>query len=187
MLDGKVLILNQNYEPLTVCTVKRALLMLFGGKAHSVELRPEQVRSVSAAWAVPSVVRLARYVQAPVRRVVLSKRNILKRDNYECQYCGARGERLTLDHVVPRKSGGPSTWENLVCACVACNNRKGESRPEQAGLQLRRRPRRPNNISYIRSFVGVTDHRWRPYLFFDQEPPEPPPPHPALPIDEVAR
>jgi 5-methylcytosine-specific restriction endonuclease McrA len=167
MLDWKVLILNQNYEPLSVCSVRRALLLIFGGKAHPVEMRTEAVRSVSSAFTVPSVVRLVRYIHAPVRRVVLSKRNILKRDNYQCQYCGSSSDRLTLDHVVPRKSGGQSTWENLVCACVTCNNKKGENRPEQVGLQLRTRPKRPNNISFIRNFIGVSDHRWKPYLFID--------------------
>lgn len=167
MLNGKVLLLNQNYEPLSVCSVRRALLLIFGGKAHAVELLSEVVHSVSAEFPVPSVVRLQRYIHAPRRRVVLSKRNIFRRDNYQCQYCGARDERLTIDHVVPRKDGGGATWENLVCACVACNNRKGEHRPEEAGLTLRRKPKRPNNITFIRNFIGVNDWRWHPYLFID--------------------
>ncbi|MEW6755113.1 MAG: HNH endonuclease [Candidatus Latescibacterota bacterium] len=167
MLDMKVLILNQNYEPMTVCTVRRALLLIFDGKAQAVELLTQVVRSVSAEFPVPSVVRLDRYISAPRRRVVLSKRNVFRRDNYECQYCGATGGKMTIDHVVPRKYGGQATWENLVCACVTCNNRKGEQRPEQVGLRLRSRPRRPNNISFIRNFIGVSDHPWKPYLFLD--------------------
>lgn len=167
MLNGKVLLLNQNYEPLTVCSVRRALLLIFGGKGHAVELLGEVVRSVSAEFAVPSVVRLERFVTAPRRRVVLSKRNIFRRDGYECQYCGVRGDKLTLDHVVPRKDGGGETWENLVCACTHCNNRKGDGRPEEVGMRLRRKPKRPNNITFIRNFVGATDRRWHPYLFID--------------------
>jgi 5-methylcytosine-specific restriction endonuclease McrA len=169
MLNGKVLLLNQNYEPMTVTSVRRALLLIFGGKAHAVEQLGEVVHSVSAEFPVPSVVRLQRYIHAPRRRVVLSKRNILRRDNHECQYCGGGGDgdRLTIDHVIPRKDGGGATWENLVCACVHCNNRKGEHRPERAGMKLRRKPKRPNNISFIRNFVGISDQRWHPYLFMD--------------------
>jgi 5-methylcytosine-specific restriction endonuclease McrA len=167
MINRKVLVLNQNYEPLSVCSVRRALLLIFGGKAHAVELLNEAIHSVSAEFPVPSVVRLDRYIHAPRRRVVLSKRNVFKRDNYQCQYCGTTGDQLTLDHVVPRKFGGQSTWENLVCACIACNNRKGENRPEQAGLVLRSKPKRPNNVSFIRNFIGFSDHRWNPYLFID--------------------
>lgn len=167
MLNRKVLVLNQNYEPLSVCTVRRAFLLIFGGKAHAVEQRDEVIHSVSAEFPVPSVVRLERYIHAPRRRVVLSKRNIFKRDNYQCQYCGATEGKMTIDHVVPRKFGGQATWENLVCACAACNNKKGEHRPEQVGMKLLNRPRRPNNISFIRNFIGLSDHRWKPYLFID--------------------
>jgi len=167
MLSQQVLVLNQNYEPLSVCTVRRALVLIFRGKAHAVEILNEVIRSVYEEFPVPSVVRLERYIHAPRRRVVLSKRNIFRRDNYQCQYCGAKDDKLTIDHVVPRKFGGQATWENLVCACVACNNKKGEHRPEQVELQLRRRPKRPNNVSFIRNFIGVNDHRWKPYLFID--------------------
>ncbi len=167
MLNRKVLLLNQNYEPMSVCSVRRALLLILNGKAHAVELLGEMVRSVSAEFPVPSVVRLQRYIHAPRRRVVLSKRNVFRRDNYECQYCGLRGDKLTLDHIIPRKEGGGETWENLVCACTHCNNRKGDRRPEQVGMKLRRKPSRPNNITFIRNFVGVNDHRWHPYLFID--------------------
>jgi len=167
MLNRNVLVLNQNYEPLSVCSVRRALLLIFGGKAQAIEDLNEVVRSVSAEFPVPSVVRLERYIHAPRRRVVLSKRNLFKRDSNQCQYCGKTSEKLTIDHIVPRKYGGQATWENLVCACVSCNNKKGEHRPEQVGLQLRAKPRRPNNVSFIRNFIGTSDFRWKPYLFID--------------------
>ena len=167
MLNRNVLVLNQNYEPLSVCSVRRALLLIFGGKAQAIEDLNEVMRSVSAEFPVPSVVRLERYIHAPRRRVVLSKRNLFKRDSNQCQYCGKTSEKLTIDHIVPRKYGGQATWENLVCACVSCNNKKGEHRPEQVGLQLRAKPRRPNNVSFIRNFIGTSDFRWKPYLFID--------------------
>lgn len=167
MLDNKVLVLNQNYEPMSVCSARRALLLIFRGKAHAVEEGDLLVRSVTRRFAIPSVVRLDRYVNAPRRRVVLSKRNVLRRDNLECQYCGVRRNAMTVDHVIPRRMGGPATWENLVCACVECNARKGDRRPEQAGFKLKRKPKRPNNVTFIRNFIGVSDRRWKPYLFLD--------------------
>jgi 5-methylcytosine-specific restriction endonuclease McrA len=167
VLDEAVLVLNQNYEPFNVCSVRRALTLVFGGKASSVELGDGRVRSVSEAFLIPSVVRLERYIRAPRRRVVLSKRNVLKRDGYQCQYCGLVERKMTIDHVVPKKHKGPETWENLVAACVTCNARKGDRPPELAGMSLRRKPKRPNTVTFIRNFVGVADHRWKPYLFLD--------------------
>jgi 5-methylcytosine-specific restriction endonuclease McrA len=167
VLDEVVLVLNQNYEPLNVCSVRRAMTLVFGGKASSVELGDGRVRSVSQVFRIPSVVRLERYIRAPRRRVVLSKRNVLKRDSYQCQYCGLIDRKMTIDHIVPKKHDGPETWENLVTACVACNARKGDRPAEQAGMRLRRKPKRPNNVTFIRNFVGVADHRWKPYLFLD--------------------
>jgi 5-methylcytosine-specific restriction endonuclease McrA len=167
VLDEAVLVLNQNYEPLNVCSVRRALTLVFGGKASSVEPGDGRVRTISAAFPVPSVVRLERYIRAPRQRVVLSKRNVLKRDRYECQYCGLVDRKMTIDHIVPKKHNGPETWENLVAACMTCNARKGDRPPEHSGLQLRRKPKRPNNVTFIRNFVGVADQRWKPYLFLD--------------------
>ena len=105
MLERSVLVLNQNYEPMSVCSVRRALLLILRGKAETVEKLGEVVRSVTQDHPVPSVVRLGRYIHAPRRRVVLSKRNILKRDNHQCQYCGRRDGKLTVDHIVPRPRG----------------------------------------------------------------------------------
>ena len=132
-----------------------------------VEALDISIRSVSAQFPVPSVVRLDFYIRVPPKPLALTKRNILKRDGNQCQYCGTRRGRMTVDHVVPRTLGGKESWENLVCACVHCNNRKGNRSPEQTGLSLLRRPRLPNNVTFIRHFVGVPDRRWRPYLFMD--------------------
>ena len=167
LLKNSVLVLNQNYEPLNVCSVRRALALLFRGKAENVEISESVIRSVSREFPVPSVVRLERYVRAPRRRVMLSKRNVIRRDNHQCQYCGKNDRKMTIDHVIPKKHGGPESWENLVAACVGCNAKKGDRRPDQAGPSLTKRPKRPNNVSFIRDFVGVTDQRWKPYLFLD--------------------
>ena len=167
VLNESVLVLNQNYEPMNVCSVRRALVLMFRGKAQAVESADATVRTVAHNFPAPSVVRLDRYVNAPRRRVVLSKRNVLKRDNHQCQYCGKADRKMTIDHVIPRKYKGPETWENLVAACTGCNAKKGDRGLDQAGLSLIRKPRRPNNVSFIRNFIGVSDSRWKPYLFAD--------------------
>jgi len=167
VLRRKVLVLNQNYEPITVCSAKRAIIMLFLGKAEVVEKDDLVIHSVSMSMPLPSVVRLGLYVRVPSRNIVLSKRNIIKRDGHQCQYCGKREGPMTIDHVIPKSFGGKDSWENLVCACIECNNKKGHRTPEQSGLKLLRKPRKPNNITFIRQFVGVSDHRWKPYLFMD--------------------
>lgn len=167
VLNRSVLVLNQNYEPLSVCSARRAIVLVFLGKAQVVEAADRVVHSVSASFPLPSVVRLDLYVRVPPRHLLLSKRNILKRDGHRCQYCGTTEGPMTVDHVIPRTMGGRDTWENLVCACTRCNNVKGQHAPEQVGLNLMRMPRRPNTITFIRHFIGVSDHRWKPYLFME--------------------
>jgi len=167
MLERQVLVLNQNYEPLSVCTARRALLLILMQKAQLVEAYALEVRTVSRSFPLPCVVRLTLYVKVPRKDVVLSKRNIMKRDRHCCQYCGAAEGPMTVDHVIPRNLGGSDAWENLVCACIKCNNKKGDRTPEQADLSLIRHPRRPHYIAFMRYFVGTIDHRWKPYLFME--------------------
>lgn len=167
MLNRHVLVLNQNYEPLDVCSARRAIVLLFMGKAEIVEHHDQLVRSVSMAYPLPSVVRLGLYISRPRRKIILTRRNVIKRDGHRCQYCGSTKRPMTVDHVVPKKLGGSDSWENLVCACISCNNKKGNRTPEQAKMKLLRRPQRPNHLTFIRYFIGVPDQRWRPYLFMD--------------------
>jgi 5-methylcytosine-specific restriction endonuclease McrA len=168
MINQRVLVLNQNYEPLSVCTVKRAVVLTFLGKADIVETCDgKKIRSPSTVFPLPSVVRLGFYVRVPGKRIMLSRKNILKRDGHRCQYCGTTNGPLTVDHLLPKIYGGKDSWENLVCACTRCNSIKGDKTPEQAGLKLLRRPRKPNHITFIQQFVGISDQRWRRYLFLD--------------------
>ncbi len=167
-LSTPVLVLNQNYEPLSVCTVRRAVVLLFLGKAEMVEpLDGKVVHSALNSWTIPSIVRLGLYVHQPPKRVLLSRKNIIKRDGHRCQYCGQSRTAMTVDHVIPRNRGGEEMWENLVCACVRCNNRKGDHTPEEVGMTLRRNPRRPNHITFIQRFIGLGDQRWKRYLFLE--------------------
>jgi 5-methylcytosine-specific restriction endonuclease McrA len=164
-MHTNVLILNQNYEPLTVCSVEKAVVMMYLGKAEMIESqRGKYVRSVTKRFPVPSIVRLGLYIRVPYR-VILSRKNVLRRDNYRCQYCGLSGQSLTIDHVVPKSKQGEDTWENLVAACVQCNNRKGDRTPEDARMALLRKPMRPNHVFFIRHILGTVDDGWKPYLY----------------------
>ena len=168
VLSSPVLVLNQNYEPLSVCTVKRAFILVFLDKAEVIESQNGRVvHSVSQTWAVPSIVRLGLYVSRPPKKILLSRKNIIKRDGHRCQYCGQSRTAMTVDHVIPKNRGGVEVWENLVCACVRCNNKKGDRTPDEAKMPLRRLPRRPNHITFIQRFIGLGDQRWKRYLFLD--------------------
>lgn len=168
MLNRHVLVLNQNFEPLSVCSVKRAVIMVYLNRAEIIEaLDGYKIRSVSLSMSVPSVVRLGIYVRVPIKRIMLTRKNIIKRDGYRCQYCGNKVTQMTVDHVIPKNLGGQDIWENLVAACPKCNNKKGQRTPDQAGLALLRKPRRPNHITFIQQFIGINDRRWKQYLFMD--------------------
>lgn len=167
LLKKKVLVLNQNYEPLAVCRAKRAVVLVVLGKAEIVERYDVEVRSVSEVMPLPSIVRLSMYIRAPQPRVALTRRNVLRRDGFQCQYCGTRKGPMTTDHVVPRALRGKETWTNLVCACIRCNNNKGRRTPEQANMPLTRAPRRPHRYTRITFYSTIPDQRWRRYLFLD--------------------
>jgi 5-methylcytosine-specific restriction endonuclease McrA len=167
-LNAKVLILNQNYEPMSVINVKKAIVLLYLGKAELIAAHDgKAVRSVSLAMPFPSIVRLSMYVKVPFKKIILSRKNILRRDGHRCQFCGRSDIPLTIDHINPVSRGGEESWENLVCACVSCNNKKGDRTPEEAEMPLRRKPVRPNHLTFIRHFVGTLDERWKPYLFLN--------------------
>jgi 5-methylcytosine-specific restriction endonuclease McrA len=167
-LNRKVLVLNHNYEPLSICNVKKAVILLFLGKAELIAASDGlQLRSVYTSMPLPSVVRLSVYVRVPFKRIVLSRKNVLRRDGHRCQYCGRGDVSLTVDHVLPKARGGGETWENLVCACIRCNNKKGDRVPHEAQMSLVRKPIRPNHVMFLRDFAGHVDEVWKPYLFMN--------------------
>lgn len=165
MLNAKVLLLNQNYEPLTIVSAKKAIILVYLEKVEIIEKRDRLVHSQYRALPLPSIIRLVCYVCVPKKKVELTRRNIIKRDNYRCQYCASTRGPLTVDHVVPKTRGGVDNWENLVCACVTCNNKKGNRTPEQAHMPLLRRPKRPTYLFFIQNFLGSCEDTWKPYLF----------------------
>jgi len=166
-MDGRVLVLNQNYEPLNVCSWQRAISLVCLGKAIPVEYDSRTIHSPTTHMRLPSVVRLSALVRRPLPELKISRRAILTRDKHTCQYCGKQTRTLTLDHIIPREHGGKDTWENLVACCVRCNNLKGNKTPTEAGMTLRKHAARPRFIPYL-SFatfaVAINDEIWRDYL-----------------------
>ena len=157
--------LNQNYEPLTVCNVRRAIILAFLGKAEIVcKVNHKVIKSVYRKFDCPSIVRLSIFVRVPFRKIILSRKNILRRDNHRCQFCGSTSN-LTIDHIIPKSRGGEDTWENLTTACIRCNNKKGDRTPEEASLNLRSIPKKPSHITFIKNFAGSVSDDWKPYLY----------------------
>jgi len=163
-----VLILNQSYEPVSICSAKKAIILIFLTKAEIVAKRDGRVvRSINYSMPFPSVIRLARYIKVPFKKIELSRRNILKRDGFRCQYCGTKSHELTIDHIIPKSRGGSDSWDNLVSACKSCNNKKADRTPEESGLHLIKRPRRPHHILFITQYMGKVDENWKPFLFME--------------------
>ncbi|MFX0141549.1 MAG: HNH endonuclease [Candidatus Hodarchaeota archaeon] len=168
MLKAQVLVLNQNYEPMSITNAKKAIILIFLGKAEIIENHNNlMVRSINLSLPLPSIVRLTRYISVPRKRIVLSRKNIIKRDNHQCQYCGTTIGPVTVDHIIPKDRGGEDTWENLVCACTKCNNKKRNRTPEEAKMMLLKKPQKPSHIFFIRYFIGKLDKSWKPYLFMN--------------------
>jgi 5-methylcytosine-specific restriction endonuclease McrA len=160
-----VLVLNATYEPVNVCTVRRAVVLLLKEKAEVVEHADWELHSPSTALARPVVIRLVTYVRIPrdTHRRKITRRAVFARDNWTCQYCGARAN-LTVDHVIPRSKGGPSSWDNIVASCAPCNRRKGNSLPRQAGMQLLKQPRTPHPSVFIHVASPRIPTAWLQYL-----------------------
>lgn len=160
----QVLVLNSTYEPINVCSTRRALVLLLKGRAEPLETGPHLVRSERAAFAVPVVIRLTHHVSLPraeSRR--LSRRAILARDGFRCQYCGST-RHLTIDHIIPRSRGGKTSWENVVTSCEPCNVRKGAYLPSEAGMSPARRPRPPLPSDFVLAARKAVPEAWLPYL-----------------------
>ncbi len=159
-----VLVLNADYTPLSVCTTERAFLLMYLQKADIITAAEDKMlRTVQTSYPFPSVIKIKQYIHVPYKSVVLTRQNVFRRDNYCCQYCGATKD-LTLDHLIPKSKGGRSSWVNLVTACKRCNSLKGDFTPEEAGLQLKRKPIRPSYITFLRISSKYVNDDWIPFL-----------------------
>ena len=166
MIDSPVLVLNQNYEPLNICRVRRAVVLLLYQKAELLENGRGVLSSVSHTVPIPSVIRLVYMIRRPRKQRKLTKFEVLERDHYTCQYCGKRTSQLTLDHVVPRRYGGEHAWENVVAACLFCNCKKAGRTPSEARMKLLCQPRVPrDDASMPIPYNYLRQHgEWNKYL-----------------------
>lgn len=188
-LNQQVLVLNRLWQAINVCSVRRALTLLFAGHAQVVfntpdgayqtfsfnewrdfsmlEEHPECIRTVSFRIRIPRVILLLVFDHLPKKEVKFTRHNIFERDKNTCQYCGRVFDRkdLNLDHVIPRDRGGPTTWENIVCSCVECNTRKGNRTPQEAGMRLIRKPKRPKWRPFVQVNIGLhCPDSWKHFL-----------------------
>jgi 5-methylcytosine-specific restriction endonuclease McrA len=162
-----VLVLNASYEPLNIVSVQRAIVLLLKEKAELIEAAKAKIRAERLQMDVPLVIRLVAYVPIPRRLPLpLSRRTVLARDLYTCQYCGVQPGRteLTIDHIVPRSRGGATTWENVVAACGPCNRRKGNRTPHEANINLQTSPGRPRFVAVVMLGEAHGHEVWSKYL-----------------------
>ncbi len=164
--ENGVLVLNHNFEPLNICAVRRGLVLMVLNRAEVIRFSDRVMVSGEDEFPIPSVLRLFDQVKRPLPQLKISRKSILARDDYTCQYCGSKAS-LTLDHVFPRHRGGETTWENIVCCCLRCNNKKGPCTPQEAGMRLPRAPRKPRYVPYIsfpRFISAMRRPEWREFL-----------------------
>ncbi|MFM7328313.1 MAG: HNH endonuclease [Bacteroidota bacterium] len=163
-MNSRVLVLNQDFSPLMVCSIERAFVLVFLNKSELVKpFHNHRVNSITRSYPMPSVIRLNRYIHAPYKIISLTRQNIFRRDRFECQYCGTKKD-LTLDHVLPSSRGGGQSWTNLVTACKRCNARKGDFTPEEAGMPLKRKPFKPSHAIFLKEYVHNHEGLWDEFL-----------------------
>ncbi len=163
-MSRKVLILNQDYSAMGICSASKAFLLVYLEKAELVAASTSHsLRTVSSSFPMPTVIRLNRYVTIPYKGIVMTRQNIFKRDGHRCVYCNT-SEDLTLDHVQPKSRGGRTSWDNLVTACRRCNAKKGDYALEETGLKIKHRPFKPSFVMFLRDYSGSAEESWMPYL-----------------------
>ena len=164
-MNEPVLVLNANFEPLNVCDTRRAIGLILDGKAEMVANGRGYIRTPRVSYPRPAVIKLEHMVRRPRPRVKLTKREVFRRDNYTCQYCGRQTTHLTIDHVIPRHRGGQHRWDNLVTACPPCNRHKGGRSAAEANMALRHRPVEPAPTAAYLFGRHVTENSdWNKYI-----------------------
>ena len=164
-MEVLVLVLNANFEPINVCNSRRAIGLMLSGKAALIANGRGVIQTVSRTFPLPSVIRLEHMVQRPRPHIKLNRREVFRRDNYTCQYCGRKMHNLTIDHVLPRHLGGIHMWTNVVTACSTCNHQKGGRRLEESRMSLMAIPREPPaSASYIFGRHLPENEEWVPFI-----------------------
>jgi 5-methylcytosine-specific restriction endonuclease McrA len=166
--DGtKTLKLDSSYRPVEIVDAVEALVLCLVGKAYAIENYKEQIRSVTESFNLPAVIVLTRYVKFKFDTIACNRKNVIWRDQNQCQYCTKffESDSLTIDHVKPRSKGGKNTWTNLVAACKKCNQKKGNRTPEQASMQLMKEPKRPKTSVLLTIGKKSVNNLWKNYLW----------------------
>jgi 5-methylcytosine-specific restriction endonuclease McrA len=163
---GRVLVLNASYEPINVCTVRRAAVLILKNRAEVIEKGGFGLRAETLTLPRPVVIRLIAYVKIPrdAHRRKITRRAVFARDRWTCQYCGHERGNLTVDHVVPRSKGGASSWDNIVTCCAPCNRRKGDRLPDQVNMTPVRAPKAPSPTIFIHVATPSIPPAWEQYL-----------------------
>ena len=164
--NGRVLVLNASYEPINVCTVRRATVLILKERAEVIEHASWSLHAESFTMARPVVIRLVTYVKVPrdAHSRKITRRAVFARDGWSCQYCGTKHGTLTVDHVIPRSKGGGSTWDNIVTCCAPCNRRKGDRLPKQADMHPRVVPKPPPATIFVHVATPRVPDVWQQYL-----------------------
>ena len=163
-LNNKVLLLNNSYEPISIITAKKAIIMYFLDKVDVVKKSKIVINSLYLKFNIPEVIKLKNYIYIKHSKIPLTRKNILKRDNNTCQYCGKNKSEITIDHILPKDKGGNDSWNNVVVACKRCNMIKGNYLLKDIDMQLIRKPFEPTKIIYLQN-VGKNNKSWHPYLY----------------------
>jgi 5-methylcytosine-specific restriction endonuclease McrA len=158
--------LDSSYKPVGIVSWRDALTLVITEKAYAVELYETYVHSAREIFQLPSVIALRRFVDFSFLRPSCTRKNIIFRDDFTCQYCYKKFpvEELNMDHVVPRSRGGEKSWENIVCSCKGCNQKKGNRTPEEAGMKLLKKPRPLSNLKVLKKRSGNINKKWKNYL-----------------------
>ncbi|MFH1710103.1 MAG: HNH endonuclease [bacterium] len=161
--ESKVLVLNATFLPINICSWKRAIVLVFKGKAESVENSKKHVNR--GKYTLPLVIKLRDYAPVPYNGVVFTRKNVFLRDNYTCQYC-KKSSSLTIDHIIPTSRGGEDAWENVVACCVRCNNNKGDKLLDEANMKLASIPYKPPSSLYLQvTRQSSVPTSWFSYFF----------------------
>jgi 5-methylcytosine-specific restriction endonuclease McrA len=165
-VNSRVLVLNASYEPINVCTVRRATVLVIKQRAEIVERSAAELHSENLTVPRPVVIRLITYVRIPrdAHSRKITRRAVFARDRWTCQYCGGERSALTIDHVIPRSKGGPSSWENIVTCCAPCNRRKGNRLPREANMRPKRKPKPPSTTIFVHVSTPTIPVAWEQYL-----------------------
>jgi 5-methylcytosine-specific restriction endonuclease McrA len=164
-MQEPVLVLNANFEPINVCSMRRAIGLILAEKAAMVVNGRGHIHTINQLLPRPSVIRLEHMIHRPYPRVKLTRREVFRRDNYTCQYCGRHDTPLTVDHILPKRLGGQHIWTNVVAACPACNHRKGGRRLEEVHMSLLHVPKEPPaSAMYLYGRHLDENGEWEPYI-----------------------